>query len=204
MNEQRAAEDAYGFLRGNTTGDLRFDELFQPVKYVIGSDGRVVCPVTHAMLTSEDTILFVPGNADGAMELGVTLCSLDPDGPGGGVTDRWRIYHGDPQNVQWAVLDIDAARYDRWVVDGQDLRRPNPLADGEATFCRQINEQHSDALGRVCHHAAGIDVERPLLVGVDPLGFDIRRRFDIARIPAPTPMNSAAEVEHTFWALADG
>ncbi len=203
MNEHRAAEDAYGLLRGNTTGDLRFDEHFQSLKYVIGPEGRVVAPVTHAMLASVDTVLFVPGNAHGAMELGVTLGSLDPDGPGGAVTDRWRIYHGDPQSVQWAVLDIDAARYDRWVVDGEALRRPNPLADEEAAFCRQINEQDPDALRRVCHHAAGIDVERPLLVGVDPLGFDIRRRFDIARIPVPTPMNSPTEVDQTFSALAD-
>ncbi len=202
MNEHRAAEDAYGFLRGNTTGDLRFDEHVQPLKYVIGPEGRVIAPVTHLILASVDTVLFVPGNAHGAMELGVTLSSLDPDGPGGGVTDRWRIYHGDPPSVQWAVVEIDAVRYERWVVDGHALMRPNPLADDEAAFCRRINEQHRDALAHVCRHAAGIDVEQPLLVGVDPLGFDIRRRFDIARVPAPTPMNSPTDLEHTFSLLS--
>jgi hypothetical protein len=202
MTEQRAAEDAYVFLRGNTTGELRFDEHIEPLKYVIGPKGHVVAPVTHLMLSSQDTVLFVPNNADGAMELGVTLMGLDPDGPDGAVTDRWRIYHGDPASVQWAVLKIDAARYDRWVVDGQALRRPNPLAADEPAICRRINAQHRDALGRVCHHGAGIDVEQPLLVGVDPLGFDVRRRFDIARVSAPAPMNSPTDVDRTFSLLS--
>ncbi len=202
MNEHRAVEDAYGLLRSNTTGDLRFDEHFQSLKYVIGPEGHVVAPVTRAILASVDTVLFVPGNAHGAMELGVTLGSLDPDGPGGAVTDRWRIYHGDPQNVQWAVMEIDAARYDRCVIDGQPLTRPNPLAADEASICRRVNELYREALGRVCRLAAGIDVENPILVGVDPLGFDIRRRFDVARVPAPPPMNSPPEVQRTFSLLS--
>ncbi len=202
MTEQRAAEDAYGFLRGNTTGDLRFDERSESLKYVIGPEGRVVAPVTHSMLSALQTVLFVPDNAHDAMELGVTLVSLDPDGPGGAITDRWRIYHGDAASVHWAVLNIDAARYGPWVVDGQALTRPNPLAADEPSICRRINAQHRDALGRVCRHAAGMDVEQPLLVGVDPLGFDIRRRFDIVRVPAPTPMNSPADVQRTFSLLS--
>ena len=34
-------------------------------------------------------------------------------------------------------------------------------------------------------------MESPRLVGVDPLGFDVRGRFQVARIPIDTPMIDA-------------
>ncbi len=198
MSEDRAIEHAYRFLREHTTGELRFDELFQRVRYVLTPDGRPAAPASHAMLDSQDTVLFVPENAEGAMELQVTLSRLDPDGADGAITDRWRIYHGEPDEGYWAAMDIDAARYDKWVVDGEGLMRPNPLAADEARLCRRINEETREELGRVCRRVTGADVERPLLVGVDPLGFDIRRRFDVLRLPAPQPMTDPDDVERTL------
>ena len=201
MSEDRAIEDAYRFLREHTTGELRFDELFQPLRYVLGPDGRPVAPASHPMLASGDTVLFVPENAEGAMELQVALSRLDPDGGDGAVTDRWRIYHGDPDEGQWASMEIEGVRFGKWVVDGEGLMRPNPLAADEARLCRRINEEHRDELGNVCRRIADADVESPLLVGVDPLGFDVRRRFDVIRVPAPNPMLTPDEVEHTLIQL---
>ena len=197
------AETAYAYLRANTRGELRFDEHVRPIAYVIEPDGRLIAPVMAAMLASADTVLFVPGFAEGAMEVQVTLSALDPDGPEGALTDRWRIYHGDPHEAHWAWLDPDAARYGKWVVDGEALRRSNPLAADEPRLCRQINQGARDELRRVCRHLAEADVEEPLVVGVDPLGFDVRRRFDVVRVPAPTSMSTADAVEQTFRQMVE-
>jgi hypothetical protein len=203
MSEERAAEQAYAFLRGHTRGDLRYEEHIGPVRYVIGPDGRLVTPVTSQMLDAVDTVLFVPAFAEGAMEVQVTLSPLDPEGAEGALADRWRIYHLEPQEARWAWLDPDAARYEGWVVDGDALRRANPLAADEARLCRQINQGSRDELGLVCRHFAQADVEEPLVVGVDPLGFDVRRRFDVARVPAPAAMATADAVESVYAQMID-
>ncbi|MBT8486702.1 MAG: hypothetical protein KJO43_14070 [Phycisphaerae bacterium] len=128
---------AHAFLRGHTRADLRFDEHVRPIKYVIASDGRLVAPVMVAMLQSVDTVLFVPEIAEGAMEVQVTLVPFEEDGPGGALADRWRIHHGDPPDVRWAHMDIDAARFDESVLDGDALVQPNPLSGDEPALCRR-------------------------------------------------------------------
>ncbi len=202
MNERLAAEEAHGFLRSHTTGELRFDEQCRPLKYVVGPDGRLVAPLMYAMLHCDDAGLCVPCDAQDAMEIQVTPAPLDAEGPDGGLTDRWRIYHGDPPDACWAQFGIDAARFRRCVIDGPDLVRTNPLAADEPRLCREINQTHAATLRRFCTQAAGIDVVAPTLVGVDPLGFDIRRRFDVVRAPAPSPMTSPDEVLATLLGTA--
>jgi hypothetical protein len=198
MTAQRAVEEAYAFLRSHTRGDLRFDEHVAPLRYVIGPEGPLVAPVAHLALTSADTVLFVPELAEGAMEVQVTMSALDAQGAEGALADRWRIYHGEPQEPHWARLDIDAARFRKWVIDGEALGRPNPLAADEARLCRRINHRPREELQRVCRRFGEADVEEPITVGVDPLGFDVRRRFDVVRVPAPTPMTTAGAVEQAF------
>ena len=195
MDERQAAEEAYRFLRRHTTGDLRFDERFRLLRYVIGPDGRLVAPVMFAMLEASDTVLFVPEDMDNAMELLVSLTEFDPEGEHGALTDRWRIYHGDPEDIYWAFIHVDAARYEGQVVDGEGLIQANPLAGDEARLCRQINENHRAELRQVCRVIAQAEVEHPMLVGVDRLGFDVRRRFDVLRVDAPQPMTTAADAE---------
>lgn len=202
MNEQVAAEEAHGFLRGHTSGDLRFDEQCRPLKYIVGPDGSLVAPLVYAMLSCDNAVLCVPCDTEDAMEIQVTPAPLDAEGPDGGLTDRWRIYHGDPLDTHWARLGIDAARFKRWVIDGTELVRANPLAADEPRLCREINQEHAATLRRFCTQAAGIDVIAPTLVGIDPLGFDVRRRFDVVRVPAPSPMTTPDEVLSTLLARA--
>ena len=193
MCEDHAADEAYAHLRSHTRGDLRHGETLSPIRFVFGPDGRLAAPAARAMLDAVGTVLFVPAFAEGAMEVQVTLLPLDPESADGAVTDRWRIYHGDATEAHWAWLDLDAARYREWVVDGEALRRSNPLTADEARLCREINQGSRDELGRLCRHFADADVEEPLLVGIDPRGLDVRRRFDVVRVSAPRPMNTAAE-----------
>ena len=198
MDEQEAADQAHGTLRSHSRGELRYDELFDRLGYVIGPTGALVWPASHAMLDARETVLFVPENAHGAMEILVTLVPLDPDGPQGALADRWRIYHGDPHEAGWASAEIDTARFEGMVIDGVELVRPSPLAPAESRLCRTFNQNHRGELRAFCAHFAGADVEAPLLVGIDPLGFDVRRRFDVVRVPAPAPMTSPEAVGETF------
>ena len=41
-----------------------------------------------------------------------------------------------------------------------------------------------EALKSAVAAVVGLEVEDPRLVGVDPLGFDVRGRFDVVRLPA--------------------
>ena len=198
MEEHQAADEAHGHLRAHSRGELRFGDLFEKVRYVMGPQGQLVWPANHAMIEAGDTVLHVPGNIDGAMEILVSLDPLDAEGPDGAFADRWRIYHGDPHEAQWALAAIDTARYEGIVIDGNALIRSNPLAGAESRLCRSINESHRDGLRALCEHFAHADAEAPLLVGVDPLGFDVRRRFDVVRVPATETMETPDAVEATF------
>ena len=203
MSEEQAAIEAYRHLRAHTQGDLRYDDRLDAIRFVMGPAGQLVWPASHLMLDAVDTVLFVPENAEGSMELLMTVSELDPDGPDGGLTDRWRIYHLDPRDVRWATATIDTVRFGDQVIDGVDMVQGNPLADDESRLCRAINKDQRDDLRLVCRHVADADVESPLVVGIDPLGFDVRRRFDVVRIEAPAPMDSAEAVQDTFARLLE-
>jgi hypothetical protein len=191
MSTDTTVDEAYAFLRAHTTADLRFDEHIRPIKYVLAPDGRMVAPAMVAMLQTFDTVLFVPEMVEDAMEIQVTLQEFDEHGPEGRLADRWRIHHGDPPDVHWAFLDPDAARYAGHVIDGEALRRENPLAPDEPALCRVMNAERTDDLRRLCLHHAHLEVAEPVMVAIDPLGLDVRGRFDVIRIPAPAPMPDA-------------
>jgi len=197
------ADHAHAFLRAHTTADLRFDEHFRPIKYVIAPDGRLVAPVMVAMLHCADVVLFIPQVTEHAMQVQVTLQQFDEHGPDGALADRWRIHHGDPDDVNWAKMDIDAARFQAMVIDGDGLLRANPLADDEPALCRLLNHQHTDDLRVLCRRFADINIHDPVMVAIDPLGIDVRGRFDVVRINATHPMHTADEAKKTLQSMID-
>jgi hypothetical protein len=203
-DEQASVERAHAFLRANTRADLRFDEHFRPVRYVIApDDGRLVMPVMVAMLQTLDTVLFIPEVVEEAMELQVTLERFDEHGPDGALADRWRIHHGEPDDVNWAFGHIDAARHEGVVIDGDPLMRPNPLRADEPAICKHMNAEHADALRRLCFHYADIEVESPVMVAIDPHGIDVRGRFDVIRVPAIEPMHSAEDARRVLKTMTE-
>lgn len=187
-------DEALAYLRSHLLGDLRFDENGSSIRFVIASDGRLVAPVMVAMLQAVDTVLFVPSYQDNAMELQLTLTPFDENGRDGAHADRWRIYHGEPEDVRWAFLEIDAARFQTTVIDGAALTQSNPLADDEPRLCKELNSLSLEQRQHLCTTLGGGEVEDPRFVGVDPHGFDVRRRFDILRLIAPQPFDSANAV----------
>ncbi|MCZ6837370.1 MAG: hypothetical protein O7G85_16465 [Planctomycetota bacterium] len=188
-------EQCRRFLCAHRIGELQFAEHMQSIKFVIAPDGRLVAPVMVAMLQALETVLFVPMATledDDHMQLLVTLYQFNEQGPDGGLADKWRIYHGDPPDVQWAFLDIDAAKFQNAVIDGEAMMQDNPLIPIEPQVCTQLNRQ-TDALRTLALHHAHLEIAHPMLVGVDPLGYDVRGQFDIARIHATRPLIDAED-----------
>ncbi|MCH2137894.1 MAG: hypothetical protein MK074_02445 [Phycisphaerales bacterium] len=173
---------ARSMLRTWTQGVLRFDEHVRPVRYVIAPDGRLVMPAMVAMLSTLDTALHIPDEDPDGLQLLVELHEFDPDSAEGAMADRWRIYHGEPEDVRWAVLDIDFARLHGIAIDGEALVVPNPLTDAEPKLCAMVNREHADALAAFVAAARDVTASAPLLVGIDPTGVDVRVDHGMVRV----------------------
>ena len=196
---QDPLDDARAFLRACTTADIRFDEHFRPLKYIISPiDGQLVMPVMVAMLQTMDTVLFAPDVREDALEIQVTLEPFDEHGPDGALADRWRIHHGRPEDVNWAFASIDAVKFRGHVIDGDALMDENPLRRDEAALCREMNDDHGDDLRRLCRHVAGIGVEEPVMVAIDPGGLHVRGTFDVIRVEAAEPMPTGADARRVL------
>ncbi len=177
---------AVAFLRGNLSGLLRFDTEYMPLRIVVAPDGRLVASVMESMLRSTDCALHLPEEPDDrdrdVIQLMVTLDRFEESGPEGILADRWRIYHGDPPDVRWATMSIDFCKFRDLAIDGEAMMPANPIADAEPSICRRFNESSGTGLRRLVLQRAEVELEDPKIVGVDSLGFDVRGRFEVARI----------------------
>jgi len=188
------AEDAYRFLRSHLAGKIRFDGERIEIRVAPAPDGSLVASVMVAMLRSVDVVLELPDDSDDGIQVQVTLEEIKEDGPMGALCDRWCIYHGEPPDVRWARMSIDAARFHGYFVDGTALARPNPFAAQEPALCRMLNDGMLPAIVRAAETTAGHRLAAARVVGVDPWGIDVRAQLGIARIPSPSPLADPAEV----------
>lgn len=193
-------DETRAFLRAHLSGELQFDEHIRPVDIVISHDGRVVGPVMVAMLEAANTVLFLPQADEDALQIMVTLEKFDEEGDAGDIADRWRIYHGEPEDVRWAFFHVDAAKYRGAVIDGEALMQPNPLRAVEARLCKKMNKEHRESLQALLRERESLEIEAPVMVGIDPWGIDVRGPFDIVRLsfdePHHDPDGAEAHLEH--------
>jgi len=192
-DEKKAGDAAWAFLRSNSTATVKFGENTRDVAYIVAPDGRLIISAMVAMLQPCDIVMFVPEYIDDCMEMHVSLHQFEEDGDAGILADRWQVYHGEPPDVQWAVVDIDAARFHEMFIDGEALCRENPLAEIEISLCKQLNSD-KNILREVCESKTNIAVTNPFVVGVDSLGLDVRAPFGFGRIPAASPFAAADDV----------
>jgi hypothetical protein len=178
------ADEAYLWLRSHLEGHLCFDGERRPVKIVIAPDGRIVAPVMVAVLASGDVVLELPDGEPDSMQLSVTPERFVERGEDAALCDRWRIYHGDAPDVNWAKLTIDACRHAGYYVDAEAIVVPNALAAVEPAACKAINADPALLLRAIpgATRTAAKDVR---VVGIDPDGMDVRRAFDVVRVPWP-------------------
>lgn len=194
--------EAREWLRGHLSGYIRFDGERTPIRIVVAPDGSIVAPVMVAMLISTDVVLELPNDDDESMHLMVTLEKFDENGPHGAASDRWRIYHGDPPDVNWARCTVDAVRFAGYFVDGDALMAPNPLAAGEAAACRDINRGDRAVLARAARTCGGHELADPRVVGIDPGGCDIRSDFGVVRVPWAEPISDATQAADALARVA--
>jgi hypothetical protein len=195
---------AYSAMRGWTRGDLRHDELTTPIRFALAADGRLIATVTADMLAAADCALAIPDETAPLLELSVTLLGFEAIGGAESNSDRWKIYHGAPPHGKWAMLDIDMARFRGAILDGECLRRANPLAAVEPRLCGLLNREHVGHVHRRLQESLGVEAVDPRVVGLDPLGLDIRNRFDVVRLEFPEPISDPATAEQVVLAFIAG
>lgn len=167
-------------LRRHYAGVLLADETATSCRFVIDPVcGSLVLACPGAALDAEGPVLLVPDEAPDAAHLLLSLRATDPRTDAG--CDRWRIYHGRPEHPAYARARVVAVRIGARVVDGAELAFINPLHAEEPAICRALNAD-PDLLRRLCERAGGKASEHAVLVGVDPAGVDVRRRFDVLRV----------------------
>lgn len=176
---------AYAWLRSHLSGYIRFDGERVAIKVAPLPDGHLVAPVMVAMTMAADTVLELPDDGEEDLHLMVSLERFDERTDTHGWADRWRVYHGDPPDVNWARVVIDASKFRGYFVDGEVLMRANPLAAVEAAICRKTNATMRESVKSAIFAQFRADCTDPTVVGVDPTGFDVRRQFDVLRLAAP-------------------
>jgi len=194
FDEQQVADAAWLYLRSNSTATIKFDEHTHDVSYVVNHEGVLVIPAMVAMLQPCDIVMFIPEYCEDCIEMHVSLQEFKEEGEHASLADRWQVYHGVSPDVQWAMLEIDAARFHEAFIDGEQLKRENPLGEYEPALCRELNEHHVDHVQEICKTQSNVAVPEPVVVGVDPLGIDIRASFGIIRVPAATPFATHDDV----------
>jgi len=192
MRDQ-AVDETLEFLHTNLTGFIRFDGDRIPVKVIVAPDGYLVLPVMEAMLHAADVVLELPDDGTESLQLMVTLQRMDPDGAFAGLCDRWSAYHGEPEDVRWARVEIDASRFRDWFVDGEALLQPNPLAREELSLLKLLNAQPRTFLQSFCA-TNKVPCENPIAVGLTDCGVDVRRAHDVVRLEFPMRLEQAAQV----------
>ena len=195
-HEHQVLEAAWAFLRANSTASLRFSEHMQDISYVIAPNGNLVISAMVAMLQPGDTVMFVPEYVHDCMELHVSLQQFS-ESEEGALADRWQVYHGEPPDTQWALVTIDAARFHELFIDGETLCRENPFASHEAEICKELNS-NPDIVRNICASKTNVEVAEPFVVGVDPLGVDVRAPFGIVRIQSERTFATPQDILHLF------
>ncbi|NBX35844.1 MAG: hypothetical protein EBR10_01285 [Planctomycetes bacterium] len=188
-------ESAYGWLRGHLAGFIRFDGERVAIRIAPLPDGRFVAPVMVAMLMAGEVVIELPDDGEEDLHLMVSLAQFHDRGEDGRAADRWRAYHGDPPDVNWAFMEVDAAKFRGYFIDGEVFRRPNPLGSEETAICKSLNAGDRDLLRRAIDAAFRIDAADPLVVGADGSGIDVRRQFDVVRLALAEPFTDAVGAE---------
>jgi hypothetical protein len=180
-------------LKRHSDGLLAVDERMERVRFVIDPiTGCPVMPVDSDVPRFETLTLFIPDeDASGLQMLGEPT-ALDPDTDA--CCDRYLIYYGPPSvrgGIAWIRFNVTAARFGGALIDVEEVAQPNPFLKDEPGACKRGNSAR-EALIAACERS-GAPVQHPVLVGVDPLGADIRASFGIVRIEWPNA--PAANIE---------
>lgn len=174
---------------------------------ICGRTGLLVFSVTPVMLDLDDHVICIPderrADLEDVLELGVALAHEPPVAEP--LRERHLAYHGTIRGGVWVRAAIRTARFGDAVMDGEDVRLLNAIADCEPALCRLCNEScgRLAAAARQKFGFSGTDVRA---VGVDCCGIDLRVGHRVMRVEftdeAMTQEAASTEIE-SFLLLGD-
>lgn len=180
-------DTARRFLRAFSNADLLIDGQRLHARWTCRPrDGALTLCLPDLRWPERHAVLVVPDESAPTLEL---LLEGDPshaDHPDvAPEADRWEAYHGRPRDTVWILARIEGARWHREILDDIATVVPvNTLGAGEAPLRRELNATPDDlarALRARGRHAEG----RPVAVGVDQDGVDVRLGGVVSRLEFP-------------------
>ena len=177
-------------IRRYAAAVLLRDELAERVRFVISPAGHFVIAADPGLENAEEIVAHVPEEAHDAVQ--VMFETATPiDRAVEADADRYLAAHGEPADRLLYRLRPHAAKLEGHVFDGSEIRLENPLAREIGPLLREWNR----APGRIiaaCRGAVRVAPISPVIVGVDPLGADVRASLGIIRLEFDTPAASAS------------
>lgn len=179
-------------VRRFTRGILAFGDRRADARFIIdGATGTPVLPVEPAASRCSELRFHLPAEADEVCQLLLTPAVI-PRPEADEAVDRWAAYHGRSPSSVWVRCAIEAAKTADTVYDGAELTAPNPLRGlPEARLVKRLNAE-LPLVALACKRLTGLELAEPRVVGIDPLGFDIRARFGVVRMEFASPCRDEA------------
>ncbi len=194
-------------LRRYNEGVLAFGDRRAPVRFVLDrTSGQVVMPIEPAALSAKDHVLLLPAETACVLQVLLVVSEL-PNPAGHEAPDRWKAYHAaavgaPPPSGLWAIASMEAAKTETLVFPSEELQTPNSLSACEHRLIRELNTS-PDRVGRACKRLLGVDVQSPMVVGIDPLGADVRARFGVLRLEFATWSRDEADARASLATILD-
>ena len=190
--DARWTDPALAALRANRGAVLVCPSHTRPCRTIIDdATGLPVTAIDPVDLAGDEHVLLVPGETDPILHLLVEASELDAGK--GVIVDRWCAYHGSPDGSRWVAWHVACARFGSDVIEADRIIVPNPLGDRVPTLCRGLNAD-GRRLSRLCEATERGQESEPVAVGVDPLGLDLRGRFDVIRVRFDPPAFTDGDV----------
>lgn len=160
--------------------------------------GHIVMPLPGSVVGGGALTLCVPEDHEGATQ---ALCDVEAadESRDGRAIDRWQAYHGAARGVM-ARLHVTAVKFAGEVIDDDRVDLRSPIAGVESALVRRMNRD-SAHLALVTRRVLGVDLVEPRVVGVDPVGVDVRTRVGVVRVEFGGPVRTASEAEAAVEAL---
>lgn len=205
--DQTTPRGAVRVTRRFTQGLLLLGGTHHPRRFVLDPEsGRPVMPMPaewdpRSAPDETGAVLYLPDDSDPEVQIIAHPAIIDPRTHG--APDRWAAYHGPTREARWAALDIESVKWSGGVCDADEFDASNALRSSQGALLRELNADR-DRLSRLCERGAGVRVNTPLAVGVDPDGIDVRASLGVVRVEFPEPCDDEGAAGRAIESLASG